>query len=216
MKQTLERKDNELTGARKVAREKTEAAERKLASVGKLEEENATLKTVVDEVKKEAAQLREEKVVLVDKVEQLTQKRDELEDYLRALPRRCASCLKNFEQQTERIEPGLDPTKSLVKDEAAMNVLRLEARLDNILGYIARLKAWKKSATCCGADVALSLVRVHCKDEKEEKLKALQVANAKKLQFESFMETFIEAATRMADGINLDAFVEPASPPPAE
>ena len=79
-----------------------------------------------------------------------------------------------------------------------------------------RVQAWKKSAPWYGADGALSLARVHCKDAKEEKLKALQVANTKKLQFESFMETFIEAATRIADDINLDTFVEPASPPPAE
>ena len=42
------------------------------------------------------------------------------------------------------------------------------------------------------------------------------MANTKKLDFQSFMETFIEAATRIADGIDLDKFVEPASPPPAE
>jgi len=131
-----------------------------------------------------------------------------------------------------------------------MNMLRLEARLDGVKEYVARLRSalalidkglwpedtlradlesmmtrlealpdrvqtWKKSAARCGADVALSLVRVHCKEVKEEKLKALQVANTRKLQFEDFMETFIEAATRIADGIDLDTFVEPASPPDA-
>ena len=64
--------------------------------------------------------------------------------------------------------------------------------------------------------MALSLVRVHCKEAKEDKLAALKVANTKKLDFQSFMETFIEAATRIADGIDLDEFVEPASPPPVE
>ena len=82
-------------------------------------------------------------------------------------------------------------------------------RLDELPG---RVQAWKKSAARCGADVALSLVRVHCKEAKEDKLKALQVANTKKLQFQDFMETFISAATRIADGIDLDIFVEPASP----
>jgi hypothetical protein len=126
-------------------------------------------------------------------------------------------------------------------------MLWLEARLDDVQGYITRLRvalakidkelwpedtlqndlesmmtrlneihgwvqAWKKSTARCGADVALSLVRFHCKDAKEEKLKALQVANTKKLQFEDFMETFVEAATRIADGIDLDTFVEPVSP----
>ena len=64
--------------------------------------------------------------------------------------------------------------------------------------------------------VALSLVCVHCKKVREEKLVALKVANTKRLQFRSFMDTFIEAATRIADGIDLDEFVEPTSPPPVE
>jgi hypothetical protein len=86
-------------------------------------------------------------------------------------------------------------------------------RLNEIPG---RVQAWKKSSARCGADVALSFVRVHCKEVKEEKLAALKVTNTKKLQFQSFMETFIDAATRIADGIDLDEFVELASPPPAE
>ncbi|KAI5019172.1 hypothetical protein ZWY2020_044060 [Hordeum vulgare] len=44
------------------------------------------------------------------------------------------------------------------------------------------------------------------------KLKTLQVANTKKLRFEDFMETFLDTATRIADGIDLDTFVDPASP----
>ena len=89
----------------------------------------------------------------------------------------------------------------------------LMTRLNHILD---RVHAWKKSSAHYGADVALSLVCVHCKHAKEEKLKALQVANTKKLQFQSFMETFIDAATRITDGIDLDTFVELASPPPTE
>ncbi|KAI4991033.1 hypothetical protein ZWY2020_039404 [Hordeum vulgare] len=69
-----------------------------------------------------------------------------------------------------------------------------------------------KSAARCGADVALSLVQVHCKEVHEEKLKTLKVTNTKKLRFEDFMETFPESATRIADGIDLDTFVEPSSP----
>ena len=86
-------------------------------------------------------------------------------------------------------------------------------RLSEIPG---RVQEWKKSCAWCGADVALSLVRVHCKEAKEEKLATLKVANTKKLDFQSFMETFIEAAIRIADGIDLDEFVEPSSPPPGE
>ncbi|XBI10099.1 hypothetical protein VPH35_137474 [Triticum aestivum] len=255
MKQALEQKDLDLAGAQKIACEKTKLADRKLASVGKLEEENAKLKTSLDEAKKQVMQLKEEKVALADKVDVLTRKRDELEAYLGGLAKKMFLMLEefcqNFEEETGRIKTGLDPINSPIKDEAAMNVLRLESRLASVLDYVAQLKvaltridkelwpkdvllndleslmtrlndipdrvqAWKKSTAHCGADVDLSLVRFHCKDAKEEKLKALQVANTKKLQFQSSMETFIDAATRIADGIDLDTFIEPASPPPAE
>ena len=70
------------------------------------------------------------------------------------------------------------------------------ARLDQIPG---RVQEWKKSSARCGAGVALSLVRVHCKDVKEEKLAALKVANTKKFDFQSFMDTFLDATTCIAD-----------------
>ena len=145
------------------------------------------------------------------------------------------------------METGLDPLNSPVKDEAAMNMLRLESRVTAVVDYLARLEVatsridtalwpgetlqydleslmtrlnevpsrvqeWKKSSARCGADVALSLVRVHCKEAREDKLAALKVANTKKHDFRSFMETFIAAATRIADGIDLDEFVAPSSP----
>ena len=78
------------------------------------------------------------------------------------------------------------------------------------------MQGWKKSAAWCGADVALSLVRVHCKEMRQDKLAAIKVANTQKHDFRTFMETFIAAATRIADGVDLDEFVEPASPPPVE
>ena len=162
-----------------------------------------------------------------------------------------AEFCQNFEEETRRIEPGLDPINSPVKDETAMNLLRLESRIDGAVDYLARLKVamsridpalwpeatlqndleslmtrlngipdrvqeWKKSSARCGTDVALSLVRVHCKEAREEKLAAIKVANTKRHDFQSFMETFIATATRIADGIDLDEFIEPASPPPAE
>ena len=55
MKQALESKDNELTGAQQVAKEKTKAAEEKLASLRKLETENTSLKKEVLELKKQQA-----------------------------------------------------------------------------------------------------------------------------------------------------------------
>ena len=146
------------------------------------------------------------------------------------------------------METSLDTINSPVKDETAMNVLRLESRVAGVVDYLARLKVvtsridtalwpretlqndleslttrlndvpgrvqeWKKSSARCDADVALSLVRVHCKDAREDKLASIKVANTKKHDFQSFMETFITAATRIADGIDLDEFVAPSSPP---
>ena len=89
----------------------------------------------------------------------------------------------------------------------------LMARLNEIPNQV---QEWKKSSARCGADVALSLVRVHCKEAREDKLAEIKVTNTKKHDFQSLMETFIVAATRIADGIELDEFVEPANPPPAE
>ena len=89
----------------------------------------------------------------------------------------------------------------------------LMARLNKIPDQV---QEWKKSSGRCGADVALSLVRLHCKEAREDKLVAIKVANTKRHDFQSFMETFIAAATRIADGIDLDQFVAPSSPPPDE
>lgn len=159
-----------------------------------------------------------------------------------------AEFCQNFEEETGRLETNLHPINSPVKDEVAMNVLRLESRVAAVVDYLTRLKVttsridttlwpretlqndleslmtrlnevpsrvqeWKKSSARCGADVALSLARVHCKEAREDKLAALKVANTKKHDFRSFMETFIDAATRIADGIDLDEFVAPSSPP---
>lgn len=86
----------------------------------------------------------------------------------------------------------------------------LEPLMSRMMVFPDRIEAWKKSAARCGADVALSLVRVHCKNVEEEKLKALRVANTRKLQFQDFLETFIEAATKIADAIDLSVFIDPA------
>ena len=107
-----------------------------------------------------------------------------------------------------RIDTSLWPGTTLQNDLES-----LMARLNEVPG---RVEEWKKSSTRCGADVAISLVRVHCKEAREEKLAAIQVANTRKHNFQDFMETFIAAATRIADGIDLDEFVAPSSPPPEE
>ncbi|KAI4980265.1 hypothetical protein ZWY2020_020750 [Hordeum vulgare] len=186
MKKALEDKDKALADAQKVAREKTEAAGKKLAATSKLEEENTKLK--------------QEQADWIKKVEQLSKRRSGVDNYLGDFVKKIIGMLEefcqDFDKETEEIEPNLDPAKSTIGDVVAMNMFHLDARLGSVQG----------------ADVALSLVRVHCKEAKEDKPKALQVANTKKLQFKDFMETFIEAATRIADGIDLDTFIEPASP----
>ena len=40
-----------------------------------------------------------------------------------------------------RVKIGLDPINCPVKDDVAMNLLRLESRLDGVVAYLARLKA---------------------------------------------------------------------------
>ena len=54
------------------------------------------------------------------------------------------------------------------------------------------------------------------KTAREDKPAALKVVNTKKHTFESFMDTFLEAATRIANNIDLDSFCDPASPSPDE
>ena len=66
------------------------------------------------------------------------------------------------------------------EDDSRNEIEGLMTRLEDIP---SRVQAWKKSAARCGADVALSLVRVHCKEACEDKLKTLQVASTKKLRF---------------------------------
>ena len=82
MKQALEQKDQDLAATKKEAREKTTLADKKLASVGKLEEENSKLKTVISEANHEVAQLKKDKESLTDEVESLKAKKGELESYL--------------------------------------------------------------------------------------------------------------------------------------
>ena len=118
------------------------------------------------------------------------------------------SYLARLKVAVSRIDSSLWPRATLQNDLES-----LMARLNEVPG---RVQEWKKSSAQCGADMALSVLRVHCKEAREDKLAAIKVANTKRHDFQSFMDTFIAAATRIADGIDLDEFVEPASPPPAE
>ena len=68
--------------------------------------------------------------------------------------------------------------------ELSQDLESLMARLNQVPD---RVQEWKKSSARCGANVALSLVRVHFKEAREEKLAAIKVANTKKHDFRSFM-----------------------------
>ena len=116
--------------------------------------------------------------------------------------------LETYQEAVSRVDSLLWPRATLQNDLES-----LMARLNEIPD---RVQEYKKSSARCGADVALSLVRVHFKEAHEDKLAAIKVVNTKKHDFQSFMETFIAAATRITDGIDLDKFIEPASPPPAK
>ena len=118
------------------------------------------------------------------------------------------SYIARLKVAVSRIDTALWPRVTLQNDLES-----LMTRLNEVPG---RVQEWKKSYARCGADVALSLVRVHSKEAREEKLATIKVANTKMHDFQSFMETIIAAATWIADRIDLDEFVEPASPPPAE
>ena len=97
MKQALEQKDLDLAAAHRMAREKTELADRKLASVRKLEDQNAKMKSVVDKGKKEIVQLKDEQAAL-------TKKRDELEAYLSDLAQKMLLKLEGIPlQSTEKL-----------------------------------------------------------------------------------------------------------------
>ena len=85
MKEALEKKDLDLAAVQKEAHEKTMLADQKLASVGKLEDENAKLKTAVSDANREVVQLRKDKENLTTEVDGLKEKRGKLESYLEQL-----------------------------------------------------------------------------------------------------------------------------------
>ena len=82
MKEALEKKDQDLAAAQKEAREKTTLAEQKLASVGKLQEENTKFQTAISEANREVDQLKKDKENLTTEVGGLRAKTGKLESYL--------------------------------------------------------------------------------------------------------------------------------------
>ena len=144
MRLALEKKDLDLAAAQKEAQDKTALADQKLASVGVLEGEVNKLKSSLNESNREVTRLKKDEIALNEKLESAVRKRNDTEAYLRTLTKKLYLMLEefcqNFDEETGRIKTGLDPIVSLVGDEAAMNVLRLESRVASVTSYLARLK----------------------------------------------------------------------------
>ena len=85
------------------------------------------------------------------------------------------SYLAPLKEAVSRVDSLLWPRATLQNDLES-----LMARLNKIPDQV---QEWKKSSAWCGADVALSLVRVLCKEAREDKLAASKVANTKKHDF---------------------------------
>ena len=81
--------------------------------------------------------------------------------------------LARLKVATSRIDTTLWPRQILQND--------LESLMTRLNEVPSRVQEWKKSAARCGADVALSLVRVHCKEVRQDKLAAIKVANTQRL-----------------------------------
>ena len=77
-----------MAAAQKEADDRTALAEQKLASVGQLEEENAKMKSALNEANKECTRLKKDKVNLYEKMEGIARRRDDLESYLRSLAKK--------------------------------------------------------------------------------------------------------------------------------
>ncbi|KAI5014029.1 hypothetical protein ZWY2020_055419 [Hordeum vulgare] len=81
------------------------------------------------------------------------------------------------------------------EDESRQEMENLMSRLEEVPNQV---QSWKKSAR----RGAMLLILVECIVRRcEEKLKALKVAN-EETSIQDFMETFLESATRIADGID--------------
>nr|XP_045084547.1 nucleolar and coiled-body phosphoprotein 1-like [Aegilops tauschii subsp. strangulata] len=154
MSQALEKKDLELAAAQKSAEEKAALADQKLASVGNQRRDE--LETYLGRLAKKLFLMLEDEAAM--NVLRLESRLARITDYLAQL-----------KVAVSWIDTALWPRETLQNDLES-----LMTRLNEIPG---RVQEWKKSSARCGTDVALSLVRVHCKEAKEEKLAGIKVAN---------------------------------------
>ena len=88
LREALAKKDQDLAATRKEADDRTTLAEQKLASVGQLEEENTKLKSALNEANKQCSRWKKENLILVEKMEGIARRRDDLESYLRSLAKK--------------------------------------------------------------------------------------------------------------------------------
>ena len=88
MKEALKKKDHDLAEVQKAALDKMKLAEEKLASTGKLEEENTNLKAALDAANKAVSRLKNDKIALNDKAGELVGKKNDLEAYLGGLAKK--------------------------------------------------------------------------------------------------------------------------------
>ena len=77
-----------MAAAQKKADDIIALAEQKLASVGQLEEENAKMKSALNEANKECMRLKKDNLNLYEKMEGITRRREDLESYLRSLAKK--------------------------------------------------------------------------------------------------------------------------------
>ena len=103
----LSKKDQELAEAQKAALDKTKLAEEKLASVGKLEEENANLKAALDAANKEVSRLKNDKIALSDKASELVGKKNDLEAYLGGLAKKLFLMLEGNLLHSTDLSPSI-------------------------------------------------------------------------------------------------------------
>ena len=169
MKLALDKKDSDLAAAQKAAQDNTALVDKKLASIRTLEGEVNKLKSCLNEANREVTSLKKDKVVLNEKLESVIRKRNDTKAYLRTLAKKlylvlegisfnptvlmlaigssrlmdwllAAELCQDFDEETGRVETGLDPIASPVCDETAMNVLRLESRIASTTSNHAHLK----------------------------------------------------------------------------
>ena len=101
------KKDQELAEAQKAALDKTKLVEEKLASVGKLEEENVNLKATLDAANKEVSHLKNDKIALSDKASELVGKKNDLEAYLGGLTKKLFLMLEGNPFHSTDLSPSI-------------------------------------------------------------------------------------------------------------